>query len=54
MRMPKYKWDSYSKEELQEIIDNSKTYTEVMRKLNYSEEYAKDNGKKIIQKNGGS
>ena len=50
MRMPKYKWDSYSKEELQEIIDNSKTYAEVMRKLNYSEEYAKGNGTKIIRK----
>lgn len=48
--MPKYKWADYSKEELQEIIDNSTCYTEVMRALNYSDDYARSNGKKNLYK----
>lgn len=48
--MPKYKWADYSREELQEIIDNSTCYTEVMRALNYSDDYARDKGKKTLYK----
>lgn len=50
MYMPKYKWADYSREELQEIIDNSTCYTEVMRALNYSDDYARDKGKKTLYK----
>lgn len=48
--MPRYKWEKLEKDFLQKIIDESDTFTEVMRKIGYQESYAKDNGKKIITK----